>query len=153
MLAWILFLLPYQASTKDKGDGVSFVFNLVAIFYVIELDDIPEEKQPQIIFEPAENDEDSRLLDDNSDNQVADEEKGDVSIVFEAAKESSNQPMVDRSDNLVTDEDKDRVIKEIKSSEKDDKLSMKNSFPLPALDDIPNEKQRDNVFEDAAYFL
>ena len=41
----IVILVPYQASVDDRNDGVSFVLNLVAIFYVIELDDLKEHKR------------------------------------------------------------------------------------------------------------
>ena len=41
----IFILLPYQVCVDDGSDGVSFVLNLVAIFYVIELDDLKENKR------------------------------------------------------------------------------------------------------------
>ena len=44
MLVYIFICLPYQASIVDyKVNPVSFVLNLVAIFYVIGLDDLKEQ--------------------------------------------------------------------------------------------------------------
>ena len=46
MLVFLLVCLPFQASVDDKGDAVSFVLNLVAIFYVIGMDDLKEDQEP-----------------------------------------------------------------------------------------------------------
>ena len=46
MLVFLLICLPFQASVDDKGDAVSFVLNLVAIFYVIGMDDLKEDQEP-----------------------------------------------------------------------------------------------------------
>jgi len=46
--AYILTVLPLQAATGNNGNPIEFVLNLVAVFYVFALDDIPESKQTTI---------------------------------------------------------------------------------------------------------
>lgn len=49
MLVWIFVWLPFQVSIDDKEAAVGFVLNLVAIFYVIEMDDLNEEEKKKKI--------------------------------------------------------------------------------------------------------
>jgi len=46
--AYILAILPLQAATGNNGNPIDFVLNLVAVFYLFALDDIPESKQTTI---------------------------------------------------------------------------------------------------------